>query len=72
MPATFRVFDGVGELRFERRVTEPVIQDFEPGPQAGKVWRLETSDVAEDHSFRLAGIPNVVAAAAHQLLVPEY
>ena len=71
-PATFGVFDGAGEVRSEGRVTEPVVEEFEPGPQAGKVWRLETLDVAEDHAFRLVGIPNVVAAAAGQLLVPEY
>jgi hypothetical protein len=70
-PALFRVFDSAGESRFQRKITERVVQEFEPGDQAGKVWWLETSEVAEDHAFRLIGIPSIVAAKAEQLLVPH-
>lgn len=69
-PATSRVFDGAGKLRFERRATQPLVQAFEPGSQAGKVWWIETSEVAEDHALRLVGIANIVAAQAEQLLLP--
>ena len=71
-PATFRVYNPQGEMAFERvRLDEGITQEFAVGEHAGRVWWLETSDAIEDHSFKLVDIPNLVAARADQLLVPE-
>ncbi len=70
--ATFRLFNPEGSLVLEEKhlgktVTRPVeAQSF-----AGGVCRLEVSDVVEDHSFQLLGIPNIFAARPDQLLAPK-
>ncbi|NOY81508.1 MAG: hypothetical protein GXP31_10955 [Kiritimatiellaeota bacterium] len=70
--ATFRLFGPDGGLVFEEKhlgktVTRPVdAQSF-----AGRVCRLEVSDIVEDHSFQLLDIPNIFAARPDQLLAPK-
>ena len=68
--ATFSVYSPAGERVFEERVTEAATPKLDVGRHDGKVWWLETTEVVEDHGFRLVGIPNIVAAKAGQLLVP--
>ena len=71
-PATFRLFGPEGRLVLERvKLGKEVSCQIEPTQLAGTICWLETSEIVEDHSFQLLGIPNLFAARPEQLLVPE-
>lgn len=70
--ATFRLFGPDGALLQEEvALTRKVTRTIDAKALAGRVCWLETTDVIEDHSFELIGIPTIFACEPGQLLVPE-
>jgi outer membrane protein assembly factor BamB len=48
------------------------VREINATTHAGRVCRLETTDIVEDHSFGRVGIPNIFASRPEQLLTPSY
>lgn len=70
--ATFRLFGpDAQQLLQEKDLAERVTRTVDAKALAGRVCWLETTDVVEDHSFRLIGIPTIFAWTPEQLLAPE-
>jgi len=70
--ATFRVFAPDDTLIVEEKdLGKEVTRRIDARPLAGAVWRLDVSDIVEDHGFQLMDIPNIFAARPDQLLVPQ-
>ena len=70
--ATFRLFGPDGEqILEEKNLAQSVDREIDAAPLAGRVSWLEITDIVEDHSFGLEGIPNIFASQPNQLLAPD-
>jgi len=71
-PATFRLFGPEGQrILEEKRLKKPLEREVDATALQGRVCWIETVDTAEDHAFRLIGIPNIYAMRPEQLLAPK-
>ena len=71
--ATFRLFGPDGrQILEEKNLSKSVRRAIDAATLAGRVCRLETTDITEDHSFGLVGIPNIFAWRGEQLLAPNH
>ena len=72
-PATFRLVGPEGQrVLEEKQLTRRVEREVEAATLRGRVCWIETTDICEDHAFRLVGVPNIYAARPERLLVPKY
>ena len=71
--ATFHLFGPDGrQILEEKNLSRSVRREIDAAKLAGRVWRLEMTDITEDHSFGLVGIPNIFAGCGEQLLAPNH
>jgi hypothetical protein len=71
--ATFRLFGADGrQILEEKNLSKSLRREINATTHAGRVCWLETTDIVEDHSFGLVGIPNIFAWHPDQLLAPNY